>query len=123
MSEMLVTFQTQLSGVMETVFKAAIFEISRLVEVSFVDEVSRSREQVESLKKKLQLSENREKTRCDCSRSKSLKMPVQKKDSITQTGSFAHETLGLYKSFTSSGQIRRFFVFKWVSNQTSGGRD
>uniref|UniRef100_A0A8C7P508 C2H2-type domain-containing protein n=1 Tax=Oncorhynchus mykiss TaxID=8022 RepID=A0A8C7P508_ONCMY len=60
MSENLVlTFQTQLSGVMETVLKSAIYEITRLVEDGFLEEVSRSREQVESLKKRLQRSENR----------------------------------------------------------------
>lgn len=63
MSEVILTFQSQLSGVMETVFKAAMFEITRLVEDSFLEEVSRSREQVESLKKRLQLSENRRKER------------------------------------------------------------
>lgn len=64
MSEIILTFQTQLSGVMETVFKAAIFEITRLVEDSFLEEVSRSREQVESLKKKLQWSETKGRRRC-----------------------------------------------------------
>ncbi|XP_052364704.1 zinc finger protein 135-like isoform X47 [Oncorhynchus keta] len=59
MSEATVTFQSQLSGVMETVFKAAMYEITRLVDDSFMKEMSRSREQVESLKKRLQLSENR----------------------------------------------------------------
>ncbi|XP_076830717.1 uncharacterized protein LOC143476411 isoform X2 [Brachyhypopomus gauderio] len=59
MSDIVLTFQTQLSGVMETVFKAAIFEITRLVEDSFLEEVSRSREQVESLKKRLQWFESR----------------------------------------------------------------
>ncbi|KAG1956373.1 zinc finger protein with KRAB and SCAN domains 1 [Pimephales promelas] len=61
MSEALHSFQSQLSGVMETVFKAAMFEITRLVEDSFVKEVSRSREQVEALKKRLQWSECRRK--------------------------------------------------------------
>nr|XP_046183728.1 uncharacterized protein LOC124013425 [Oncorhynchus gorbuscha] len=59
MSEAIITFQSQLSGVMETVFKAAMYEITRLVDDSFMKEVSRSREQVESLKKRLQWSENR----------------------------------------------------------------
>lgn len=63
MSQVILTFQSQLSGVMETVFKAAMFEITRLVEDSFLEEVSRSREQVESLKKRLQLSESRRKDR------------------------------------------------------------
>ncbi|TSK22569.1 Gastrula zinc finger protein XlCGF7.1 [Bagarius yarrelli] len=71
MSEIILTFQTQLSGVMETVFKAAIFEITRLVEDSFLEEVSRSREQVESLKKKLQWCESKSRRRCaDCGNNK-----------------------------------------------------
>ena len=48
MSEAIVTFQSQLSGVMETVFKAAMYEITRLVEDSFLEEVTRSREQVQT---------------------------------------------------------------------------
>ncbi|XP_064193899.1 zinc finger protein 500 [Anguilla rostrata] len=76
MSDAIRTFQSQLSGVMETVFKAAMYEITRLVEDSFLEEVSRSREQVESLKQRLQWSENRRReresggrTRCvDCGR-------------------------------------------------------
>ncbi|XP_064819211.1 uncharacterized protein LOC135536921 [Oncorhynchus masou masou] len=63
MSEAIVTFQSQLSGVMETVFKAAMYEITRLVEDSFLKEMSRSREQLESLKKRLQWSENRRRDR------------------------------------------------------------
>ncbi|KAM9398786.1 uncharacterized protein ACWYII_031271 isoform 4-T4 [Salvelinus alpinus] len=60
MSAAIITFQSQLSGVMETVLKSAMYEITRLVEDSFLEEVSRSREQVESLKTRLQWSENRE---------------------------------------------------------------
>ncbi|XP_048852283.1 zinc finger protein 227-like isoform X2 [Brienomyrus brachyistius] len=63
MSEAILTFQAQLSGVMETVFKAAMYEIVRLVEDSFLEEVSRSREQVETLKKRLQWSESKRKER------------------------------------------------------------
>lgn len=61
MAETIVTFQSQLSGVMETVFKAAMFEITRLVEDSFLEEVTRCREQVESLKRRLKWSESRRK--------------------------------------------------------------
>ncbi|MEQ2302387.1 hypothetical protein AMECASPLE_006358 [Ameca splendens] len=50
---------------METVFKAAIYEITRLVEESFVEEVLRCREQVESLEKRLQSAESRRKERQD----------------------------------------------------------
>ncbi|KAJ8342078.1 hypothetical protein SKAU_G00320060 [Synaphobranchus kaupii] len=63
MSDAILTFQSQLSGVMETVFKAAMYEITRLVEDSFLEEVSRSREQVESLKQRLQWSESRRRER------------------------------------------------------------
>ncbi|XP_048852294.1 zinc finger protein with KRAB and SCAN domains 4 isoform X2 [Brienomyrus brachyistius] len=63
MSEAILAFQAQLSGVMETVFKAAMYEIVRLVEDSFLEEVSRSREQVETLKKRLQWSESKRKER------------------------------------------------------------
>lgn len=76
MAEAIVTFQSQLSGVMETVFKAAMYEITRLVEDSFLEEVTRCREQVESLKRRLKWSESRRKdsegdrrARCaDCGR-------------------------------------------------------
>ncbi|XP_010740111.1 zinc finger protein 696 [Larimichthys crocea] len=63
MAETIVTFQSQLSGVMETVFKAAMYEITRLVEDSFLEEVTRCREQVESLKRRLKWSESRRKDR------------------------------------------------------------
>ncbi|XP_042340996.1 zinc finger and SCAN domain-containing protein 2 [Plectropomus leopardus] len=63
MAESIVKFQSQLSGVMETVFKAAMYEITRLVEESFLEEVTRCREQVESLKRRLKWSESRRKER------------------------------------------------------------
>uniref|UniRef100_A0A3P8TCZ6 C2H2-type domain-containing protein n=1 Tax=Amphiprion percula TaxID=161767 RepID=A0A3P8TCZ6_AMPPE len=63
MAETMITFQSQLSGVMETVFKAAMYEITRLVEDSFLEEVTRCREQVESLKRRLKWSESRRKER------------------------------------------------------------
>ncbi|XP_014065376.1 zinc finger protein 180 isoform X1 [Salmo salar] len=69
-SAAIITFQSQLSGVMETVLKSAMYEITRLVEDSFLEEVSRSREQVESLKTRLQWSENRERNRAGGQRGK-----------------------------------------------------
>lgn len=89
MSEIILTFQTQLSGVMETVFKAAIFEITRLVEDSFLEEVSRSREQVESLKKKLQWSESKGRRRCaECGNNKLSGEERRDKSTPAQTGTF-----------------------------------
>ncbi|XP_036373228.1 zinc finger protein 696-like isoform X2 [Megalops cyprinoides] len=77
MSDAILAFQSQLSGVMETVFKAAMYEITRLVEDSFLEEVSRSREQVETLKQRLQWAETRRRERegvrarcADCGRAR-----------------------------------------------------
>lgn len=57
------TFQTQLSDVMETVVKTAMYEVTRLVEDGFLEEVKRRNQEVESLRIQLQwarrkLSEN-----------------------------------------------------------------
>ncbi|KAJ8271201.1 hypothetical protein COCON_G00100600 [Conger conger] len=84
---------SQLSGVMETVFKAAMYEITRLVEDSFLEEVSRSREQVESLKQRLQWSESRRReresggrTRCaDCGRAGVSSEETEDRPSGTQS--------------------------------------
>ncbi|TKS69220.1 Zinc finger protein 235 [Collichthys lucidus] len=60
---LIVTFQTQLSDVMETVVKTAMYEVTRLVEDGFLEEVKRRNQEVESLRIQLQwarrkLSEN-----------------------------------------------------------------
>ncbi|KAK2815667.1 hypothetical protein Q5P01_026134 [Channa striata] len=55
---LLVTFQTQLSDVMETVVKTAMYEVSRLVEDGFLEEVKRRNQEVESLKMQLKWAEN-----------------------------------------------------------------
>ncbi|XP_012692485.1 uncharacterized protein si:ch73-109d9.1 isoform X2 [Clupea harengus] len=58
MSEALIlTFQSQLSSLMETVLKSAMYEVTRLVEDSFLEEVGRGKQEVEMLRLKLQLSE------------------------------------------------------------------
>ncbi|XP_051559995.1 uncharacterized protein LOC127444581 isoform X2 [Myxocyprinus asiaticus] len=60
MSEALfLTFQSQLSVVMETILKSAMFEITRLVEDSFLEEVGRRKQEVELLRLRLQLSESK----------------------------------------------------------------
>ncbi|TRY84722.1 hypothetical protein DNTS_001224 [Danionella cerebrum] len=56
---LLLTFQSQLSVVMETVLKTAMFEITRLVEDSFLEEVGHHKQEVEVLKLRLQLSESK----------------------------------------------------------------
>ncbi|XP_035281521.1 zinc finger protein 397-like [Anguilla anguilla] len=59
MSEAILTFQAQLSGVMETVLKTAVFEITWLVESSFQQEVARGRREAEALRQRLQAAERR----------------------------------------------------------------
>lgn len=64
MSEaVIVTFQTQLSNVLETILKSAMYEITRLVEDSLLEEVGRGKQEVELLRRRLQLSELKVKER------------------------------------------------------------
>uniref|UniRef100_A0A1A8CLS5 C2H2-type domain-containing protein n=1 Tax=Nothobranchius kadleci TaxID=1051664 RepID=A0A1A8CLS5_NOTKA len=81
MAETLLTFQSQLSGVMETVFKAALYEITRLVEDSFVEEVTRYRSQVQVLKKRLKRQEERKERCADCGR---VGLPDENKPTETE---------------------------------------
>ncbi|XP_064829668.1 zinc finger protein 629-like isoform X2 [Oncorhynchus masou masou] len=59
MSEAILTFQYQLNGVMETVLKTAVHEITRLVKDNFLEEVTGGKQEVEILKEKLQQCEQR----------------------------------------------------------------
>lgn len=56
---LVVTFHTQLSDVMETVVKTAMYEVTRLVEVGLLQEMKRRSQEVESLRTKLQLAERK----------------------------------------------------------------
>lgn len=56
---LIVTFQTQLSDVMETVVKSAMFEVTRLVEDGLLEEVKRKNREVESLRMQLQWVERK----------------------------------------------------------------
>lgn len=59
LDNLLATFQTQLSDVMETVVKTAMFEVTRLVEDSFLPEMKRRTLEVETLKIQLQWAERK----------------------------------------------------------------
>ncbi|XP_029627156.1 zinc finger protein 853 [Salmo trutta] len=59
MSEAILTFQYQLNGVMETVLKTAVHEITQLVKDSFLEEVTGGKQEVEILKERLQQCEQR----------------------------------------------------------------
>lgn len=54
-----VTFQTKLSDVMETVMKTAMYEVTRLVEDGLLLEMKRRNQEMESLRTKLLLAENK----------------------------------------------------------------
>lgn len=56
---LIVTFQTQLSDVMEAVVKTAMFEVTRLVEDVFLVEVKRRSQEIESLRMQLQWIESK----------------------------------------------------------------
>ncbi|KAI1887900.1 hypothetical protein AGOR_G00195250 [Albula goreensis] len=94
MSDAILTFQVQLSGVMETVLKSAMYEITRLVEDSFLEEVARSKQEVESLKQRLKWSESRRRERegggrvrcADCGRAGVSSEETENTHSGTQQG-------------------------------------
>ncbi|TDH16524.1 hypothetical protein EPR50_G00020180 [Perca flavescens] len=56
---LIVTFQTQLLDVMETVVKTAMYEVTRLVEDGLLEEVQRRNREVESLRMQLQWAERK----------------------------------------------------------------
>ncbi|KAK5866389.1 hypothetical protein PBY51_020585 [Eleginops maclovinus] len=56
---LVVTFQTQLSDVMETVVKTAMYEVTRLVEDGFLEEMQRRTQEVEALRMQLQWAERK----------------------------------------------------------------
>ncbi|XP_041750745.1 zinc finger protein 8-like [Coregonus clupeaformis] len=59
MSEAILTFQYQLNGVMETVLKTALHEITRLVNDNFLEGVTQRKQEVDVLKERLQQCEQR----------------------------------------------------------------
>lgn len=59
METLVVTFQTQLSDVMEAVVKTAMYEVSRLVEDSLLEELKARTKEVERLKTQLQWAEKK----------------------------------------------------------------
>lgn len=54
---LVISFQTQLSAVMETVLKTTMYEITRLFEESFLEQVDRGKREAEVLRRRLILSE------------------------------------------------------------------
>lgn len=90
MSEsLLLTFQTQLSGVMETILRSAVCEITRLVEGSFLEEISRGKQEAETLRRRMQILETKlnereriKRVRCsDCGRTGVSKKDTAGRDS------------------------------------------
>ena len=59
MDTLIAGFQTQLSDVMETILKTAMFEVTRLVEDGLFEQLRSRCHEVESLKVQLQLTESR----------------------------------------------------------------
>lgn len=59
MSEYILLFQSQLTGIMETVLKGAIHDITKLVKDSFLEELLQSRLEIKALTERLQTSETK----------------------------------------------------------------
>lgn len=90
---LVLSFQTQLSAVMETVLKTTMYEITRLVEESFLDQMDRGKREAEVLRRRLILSETRlrererfKRVRCvDCGRATISKRRLLNRGPETQS--------------------------------------
>lgn len=79
------TFQTQLSDVMETVVKTAMFEVTRLVEDNFLPEMKRRTQEVETLRIQLQWAERKISDQGETHRGKTNMDNVELTDESTET--------------------------------------
>ncbi|XP_048852323.1 zinc finger protein 774-like isoform X3 [Brienomyrus brachyistius] len=116
MSDTIIAFQSQLCGVMETVLKAAVCEITRLVEDSFLAEVAQSRQEAETLRQRLRWYEGKRreraadgKTRCvECGRAGGGGAPAEYRPAVAVHGaeeaSLLHADMRLHVEDSSSSE-------------------
>lgn len=88
---LVVTFQTQLSDVMETVVKTAMYEVTRLVEDGLLEEVKRRSQEVESLRMQLQWAERKLCDQAEKERGKTGKCVDCAKDDVELSSDAAEE--------------------------------
>ncbi|XP_035387461.1 uncharacterized protein si:ch73-109d9.1 isoform X2 [Electrophorus electricus] len=116
---LVVTFQAQLSIVMETILKSAMMEITRLVEDSFVEEVSRGKQEVALLMRRLQFAENKLKERrvrcADCGRATASSERTADHTEETLTGT---DTLCVSLSLREQSEKRPTFSEVWRSDES-----
>ncbi|XP_053477864.1 uncharacterized protein si:ch73-109d9.1 isoform X2 [Ictalurus furcatus] len=118
---LVVTFQSQLSIVMETILKSAMIEITRLVEDSFIEEVARGKQEVELLLRRLQFSESKLKeketrVRCtDCGRATASGERTTEKPAETLTG---EDALCFRLSLREQSEKRPQFSEVWRSTES-----
>ncbi|XP_047668589.1 uncharacterized protein LOC113642443 isoform X3 [Tachysurus fulvidraco] len=118
---LVVTFQSQLSIVMETILKSAMIEITRLVEDSFMEEVARGKQEVELLLHRLQFSEGKlkereKRVRCtDCGRATASGERIAEKPAETLAG---EDALCLRLSLREQSEKRPGEV--WRSTESLG---
>ncbi|KAA0722103.1 hypothetical protein E1301_Tti009149 [Triplophysa tibetana] len=93
MDTLVLSFQTQLSAVMETVLKTTMYEITRLVEESFLEQMDRGKREADVLRRRLILSEAKlrererfKRVRClDCGRTAVSKRRILNRGPETQS--------------------------------------
>ena len=100
MSEAILTFQYQLSGVMETVLKTAMHEITRLVKEGFLEEVTRSKQEADILRMKLQQWEQKWRDR-----EEERKREVEEKEQRKKRE--AREQMGMCVSCSCTGDTEK----------------
>ncbi|XP_046725875.1 zinc finger protein 429 isoform X2 [Silurus meridionalis] len=120
---LVVTFQSQLSIVMETILKSAMIEITRLVEDSFMEEVARGKQEVEQLLRSLQFSESKlkereKRIRCtDCGRATGSGERTSEKPAEILTG---EDALCFRLSLREQSEKRPQFSEVWRSTESLG---
>ncbi|XP_060728935.1 uncharacterized protein LOC132847556 isoform X2 [Tachysurus vachellii] len=118
---LVVTFQSQLSVVMETILKSAMIEITRLVEDSFMEEVARGKQEVELLLHRLQFSESKlkereKRVRCtDCGRATGSGERIAEKPAETLAG---EDALCFRLSLREQSEKRPQFSEVWRSTES-----
>ncbi|XP_051559999.1 zinc finger protein 853-like [Myxocyprinus asiaticus] len=120
---LVLSFQTQLSAVMETVLKTTMYEITRLVEESFLEHMDRGKREAEVLRRRLILSEAKlrererfKRVRCvDCGRTAVSKRRILNRGPETQSS--LGQPLVLKQENASDSSWRRSAKGSMMSNQ------
>ncbi|XP_076004001.1 uncharacterized protein LOC142996796 [Genypterus blacodes] len=104
---LIVTFQTQLSDVMETVVKTAMYEVTRLVEDGLLEEVRRRRQEAMALRTQLQWAERRLSDQVETDGRKRGRCVSCDRDDVEASPKCTEETAGEKDDITRSCNVKK----------------